>query len=69
MGWILIIEEYGPDIFYIPGPNNAIADALSRLPKIDDVGERQILSCKVKNLYVQTNDLSKEYPLVVVIIS
>ena len=32
MHWILYIEEYSPDIQYIPGPDNLVADALSRLP-------------------------------------
>ena len=31
MRWRLIIEEYGPDIQYIEGPKNEVADALSRL--------------------------------------
>ena len=29
--WRLIIEEYGPDLRYIQGPKNIVADALSRL--------------------------------------
>ena len=29
--WRLIIEEYGPDLRYIEGPKNVVADALSRL--------------------------------------
>ena len=31
MCWRLIIEEYGPDLEYIKGTHNTIADALSRL--------------------------------------
>ena len=30
--WILIIEEYGLDIKYIPSKNNLAADALPQLP-------------------------------------
>ena len=33
MRWQLYTEEYSPDIQYIPGPDNVIADALSCLPK------------------------------------
>ena len=29
--WILILEEYGPEIIYIKGIHNTVADAISRL--------------------------------------
>ena len=29
--WRLILEEYGPEIFYIKGIDNTVADAISRL--------------------------------------
>jgi len=32
MSWRLLIEEYGPELIYIPGPDNTNADALSRMP-------------------------------------
>ena len=34
MRWRLFIEEYSPDLRYIKGEDNVVADALSRLPKI-----------------------------------
>ena len=33
MRWRLFIEEYSPDLKYIKGEENVVADALSRLPK------------------------------------
>ena len=33
MRWRLFIEEYSPDMRYIKGKSNVVADALSRLPK------------------------------------
>ena len=33
MRWRLILEEFGPELKYIKGENNAVADALSRLEK------------------------------------
>jgi hypothetical protein len=38
MRWRLYIEEYSPDLRYIKGTNNVVADALSRLEK-DDLPE------------------------------
>jgi hypothetical protein len=34
--WQLIVEEYGPNIVYLPGKRNIIADALSCLPKLKE---------------------------------
>ena len=31
MRWQLFIEEYSPDLRYVTGENNEVADALSRL--------------------------------------
>jgi hypothetical protein len=35
--WRLYVEEYGPELRYVPGENNVIADALSRLPMTDKI--------------------------------
>ena len=37
MRWRLLLEEYGPEIVYIKGHKNIVADALSRLPKQGDI--------------------------------
>ncbi len=39
MQWQLIIEEFGPELIYIKGKHNIVADALSRL----DLTEQEIL--------------------------
>jgi hypothetical protein len=36
MRWRLILEEYGPELNYIKGENNIVADALSRLEMTSD---------------------------------
>jgi RNase H-like domain found in reverse transcriptase len=33
--WVWLIEEFGPKFKYLPGPENVVADALSRLDKDD----------------------------------
>jgi hypothetical protein len=37
MRWRLILEEYGPELHYIKGEQNIVADALSRLDMTDDM--------------------------------
>ena len=36
MRWCLILIEFGPELKYIKGENNVVADALSRLEKSDN---------------------------------
>ena len=36
MRWSLILEEFGPELKYIKGENNVVADALSRLEMSDN---------------------------------
>ena len=36
MRWCLILEEFGPELKYIKGENNVVADALSRLEMSDN---------------------------------
>ena len=32
----LVLEEYDPELIYIKGPSNVVADALSRLDLLED---------------------------------
>ena len=37
MRWRLILEEFSPELIYIKGSKNIVADALSCLDKIDNL--------------------------------
>ena len=54
MRWQLFIEEFHPTFHYVEGTDNVIADALSRLPKIEG-----------QNLVIQPaspSDMTKSVP-------
>ena len=36
MRWRLILKEFGPELKYIKGENNVVADALSRIEMSDN---------------------------------
>jgi hypothetical protein len=42
MRWHLIIEEYSPELIYLKGEHNIVADALSRLELISPENQQQI---------------------------
>ena len=46
MRWRVILKEFGPELKYIKGENNVVADALSRLEMSDN---QEIL--KISGLY------------------
>ena len=63
MRWRLILEEYGPELLYIPGDKNIVADALSRLNfnKNSNVTDQLNMAENFNNL---SNDLMKDvYPV------
>jgi len=51
--WRLILEEYGPEIVYIPGVTNIVADGLSRLEYDQSINTRTI------NVHVRNKALAK----------
>ena len=73
MRWKLIIEEYCPKMYYIPGPENIVAEVMSRIPMTDDdVKVKQLYTCKLsttRRSYAHTGDITEEYPLDVAVIS
>ena len=53
--WRLLLEEYGPEIIYIPGEHNTAADALTRLPMADSTSQE---------LFLEPDDLKQSaFPL------
>ena len=62
--WRLIIEEYGPDMHYIPGPENTVADTMSRIPVIDvDIKVKQSYARRISTMrgsFTCTGDITKE---------
>ena len=51
MNWRLAIEEYGPELIYIKGETNVVADALSRLATIEnnnDCGDVEFIADQFK---------------------
>ena len=56
--WRLILEEYGPKMFYIPGPNNVVDKGLRRLPTMDEILTRNILPMTyLKSTHVQKTSI------------
>jgi len=61
MRWRLILEEYGPELRYIKGKQNIVADALSRLDMVQDPlpMDRHLTSIDMAELYATNED---EFP-------
>ena len=58
MRWRLIIEEFSPELVYIQGETNIVADALSRLEIIDDVDYNLSDTQNLDTFYADLFDLS-----------
>ena len=53
--WRLILEEYDPEILYIKGENNIVADAISRLEYNEEEKTRLV------NVHLRTKTLVKKF--------
>ena len=68
MRWRLILEEYGPELRYIKGPHNIVADAFSRLPMVDDDANQELSHLDVAELNAElyaydVEDAPDSFPL------
>ena len=61
MKWRLILEEYGPELIYIQGKKNVVADALSRLDLETDKSKVQPnMQSLAEHFGLDSKDLPRE---------
>ena len=64
MCWRLILKEYGPELIYIKGENNVVADALSQLEDLQPTTLPTTLETMVEHFGLDDDDLpADDYPL------
>ena len=64
MRFWLVLEEFSPELIYIKGSKNILADALSRLDKIDNLNKSSTDSNKNNNIAEPTlESLSENFAL------
>jgi hypothetical protein len=68
--WHLLMEECGPDIRYVKGPENTVADALSRLPTTNDPEKPHVMpSCeKLADCFAENAEENWSFPASVTLI-
>ena len=61
MRWRLILEEYGPELIYIQGKKNVVADALSRLDlETEDLKVQPTMQFLAEHFGLDNKDLPRE---------
>ena len=66
MRWRLLLEEYGPELHYIKGENNIVADALSRLGMVKEPTTESLPPGEAAELFAGDErefDFPTDYPL------
>jgi hypothetical protein len=66
MRWRLLLEEYGPELHYIKGEHNIVADALSRLDMVKEPITEPLLQEAAVTLFVGDEvefDFPQDFPL------
>ena len=64
MRWRLILEEYGPELRYIKGEHNIVADALSRLDMLDPAESKEQMDAEdiAELLAADEDEFPKTFP-------
>jgi hypothetical protein len=62
--WWLIVEEYGPNIVYLPSKCNIIADDLSRLPKLNEIHDESTFLEEILALNEQLDAFSIAFDVI-----
>ena len=60
MRWSLILKEFGPELKYVKGENNVVADALSQLEMNDN---QEILNISELYVYDGADMPDSDYPI------
>ena len=64
MRWRLVIEEFGPELRYIKGTHNVVADALSRLDMMTDDEFTAMYEGRLEHLFAaDEDDMPKAFPI------
>jgi RNase H-like domain found in reverse transcriptase/Reverse transcriptase (RNA-dependent DNA polymerase) len=66
MRWRLLLEEYGPELIYIKGENNIVANALSRLELVEEPTLEELPKEEAASLFtgdIREFNLPTDYPL------